>query len=204
MNTGAFDPAPELIPKAKAANAWVQVDGAIGLWSNASPSKAHLMAGCADIDSWATDVHKYLNTPYDSGQAFVRPPEVLQVAMAVSAAYLPFYSLRDPFSFTPELSRQARGIEVWAVLHTQGRSGLANLVERTFRFAKGLCAAGYTILNEVVLNQVLVTFGMLRELGASSQAFKRMATAGSDKRPCASASRHGPQPTRTLSAAWKL
>ena len=163
VNTGAFDPAPEIIPKAKAANAWVHVDGAFGLWAAAAPSKAHLMAGYADADSWATDAHKYLNTPYDSGLAFVRYPDVLQAAMAVSAAYLPSSSTRDPANFTPELSRRARGIEVWAALHTLGRSGLADLVERTCRyaarFAEGLRAAGYTILNEVVLNQVLVTFG---------------------------------------------
>jgi glutamate/tyrosine decarboxylase-like PLP-dependent enzyme len=163
VNTGAFDPAPEIIPKAKAANAWVHVDGAFGLWAAAAPSKAHLMAGYAGADSWATDAHKYLNTPYDSGLAFVRSPEVLQAAMAVTAAYLPLYSTRDPANFTPELSRRARGIEVWAALHTLGRSGLADLIERTCRhaarFAQGLRAAGYTILNKVVLNQVLVTFG---------------------------------------------
>jgi glutamate/tyrosine decarboxylase-like PLP-dependent enzyme len=163
VNTGAFDPAPQIIPKAKAANAWVHVDGAFGLWAAAAPCKAHLMAGYADADSWATDAHKYLNTPYDSGLAFVRSPDVLQAAMAISAAYLPSSPTRDPANFTPELSRRARGIEVWAALHTLGRSGLADLVERTcryaVRFAEGLRAAGYTILNEVMFNQVLVTFG---------------------------------------------
>jgi glutamate/tyrosine decarboxylase-like PLP-dependent enzyme len=163
VNTGAFDPAPQIIPKAKAAHAWVHVDGAFGLWAAAAPCKAHLLAGYAEADSWATDAHKYLNTPYDSGLAFVRSPDVLQAAMAVTAAYLPSSSTRDPSNFTPELSRRARGIEVWAALHTLGRSGLADLVERTCRhaarFAEGLQAAGYTILNEVVLNQVLVTFG---------------------------------------------
>src|SRR5579859_1647895 len=163
VNTGAFDPAPQIIPKAKAANAWVHIDGAFGLWAAATPSKAHLMAGYADADSWATDAHKYLNTPYDSGLAFVRSPDVLQAAMAVTAAYLPASPTRDPANFTPELSRRARGIEVWAALHSLGWSGLADLVERTcryaVRFAEGLRTAGYTILNEVVLNQVLVMFG---------------------------------------------
>ncbi|HZT99195.1 MAG TPA: aminotransferase class V-fold PLP-dependent enzyme [Ktedonobacteraceae bacterium] len=163
VNTGAFDPAPQIIPKAKAANAWVHVDGAFGLWAAAAPCKAHLMAGYADADSWATDAHKYLNTPYDSGLAFVRYPDVLRAAMAISAAYLPASPTRDPANFTPELSRRARGIEVWAALHTLGRSGLADLIERTCRyatrFAEGLRAAGYTILNEVMFNQVLVTFG---------------------------------------------
>jgi glutamate/tyrosine decarboxylase-like PLP-dependent enzyme len=163
VNTGAFDPALEIIPKAKAANAWVHVDGAFGLWAAAAPCKAHLMAGYADADSWATDAHKYLNTPYDSGLAFVRYPDVLRAAMAISAAYLPASPTRDPANFTPEFSRRARGVEVWTALHTLGRSGLADLVERTCgyatRFAEGLRAAGYTILNEVMFNQVLVTFG---------------------------------------------
>src|SRR5437763_5726227 len=163
VNTGAFDPASQIIPKAKAAHAWVHVDGAFGLWAASAPGKAHLMAGYADADSWATDAHKYLNTPYDSGLAFVRSADVLQAAMAISAAYLPSSPTRDPSNFTPELSRRARGIEVWAALHTLGRSGLANLVERTcrsaLRFAEGLRAAGYTILNEVMFNQVLVMFG---------------------------------------------
>ena len=163
VNTGAFDPAAQIIPKAKAANAWVHVDGAFGVWAAAAPCKAHLMAGYAGADSWATDAHKYLNTPYDSGLAFVRSPDVLQAAMAISAAYLPSSPTRDPANFTPELSRRARGIEVWAALHSLGRSGLADLIERTcryaVRFAEGLRAAGYTILNEVMFNQVLVTFG---------------------------------------------
>src|SRR5256714_8996521 len=163
VNTGAFDPAPQIIPKAKAANAWVHVDGAFGLWAAAAPCKEHLMAGYADADSWATDAHKYLNTPYDSGLAFVRSPDVLQAAMAFSAAYRPSSPTRDPANFTQELSRRARGIEVWAALHTLGRSGLADLVERpcryAVRFAEGLRAEGYTILNEVMFNQVLVTFG---------------------------------------------
>src|SRR2546423_1817320 len=163
VNTGAFDPAPQIIPKAKAANAWVHVDGAFGLWAAAAPCKAHLMGGYGGADSWATDAHKYLNTPFDCGLAFVRSPDVLQAAMAISAAYLPSSPTRDPANFTPELSRRARGIEVWAALRTLGRSGLADLVERTcrhaVRFAEGLRTAGYSILNEVVLNQVLVTFG---------------------------------------------
>jgi glutamate/tyrosine decarboxylase-like PLP-dependent enzyme len=163
VNTGAFDPASEIIPKAKAANAWVHVDGAFGLWAASAPSKAHLMVGYADADSWATDAHKYLNTPCDSGLAFVRYPHVLRAAMAISAAYLPTGQTRDPADFTPELSRRARGIEVWAALHSLGRSGLADLVERTCRhatrFAEGLRTAGYIILNEVIFNQVLVAFG---------------------------------------------
>src|SRR5256714_11558270 len=135
VNTGAFDPASQIIPKAKAANAWVHVDGAFGLWAAAAPSKAYLMANYTDADSWTTDAHKYLNVPYDSGLAFVRYPDVLQAAMAVTAAYLPSSPTPAPANFTPELSRRARGIEIWAALHSLGRSGIADLVERTCRYA---------------------------------------------------------------------
>jgi glutamate/tyrosine decarboxylase-like PLP-dependent enzyme len=163
VNTGAFDPAEAIIPRAKAAGAWVHVDGAFGLWATASPRYAHLMAGYTAADSWATDAHKFLNTPYDSGLAFVRDSETLRSAMAVTAAYLPAPTTRDAASYVPELSRRARGVEVWAALHSLGRSGVAELVERTCRlarmFADGLRAAGFEILNDVVLNQVLVSFG---------------------------------------------
>jgi glutamate/tyrosine decarboxylase-like PLP-dependent enzyme len=163
VNTGAFDPAEAILPRAKAAGAWVHVDGAFGLWAAASPRYAHLLAGYAGADSWATDAHKYLNTPYDSGLAFVRDPQTLRAAMAVSAAYIPTSPVRDPMDYTPELSRRARGVDVWASLRSLGRAGVAELVERTCRharrFADGLQEAGYPILNDVVLNQVLVSFG---------------------------------------------
>ncbi len=163
VNTGAFDPAAEICCRAHAAAAWVHVDGAFGLWAAAAPSRAHLAAGIADADSWATDAHKWLNVPYDSGLAFVRDPEALRAAMAVSAAYLPAGETRDPYDYTPEMSRRARGVEVWAALRSLGRVGLADLIERTCRhatrFADGLRAAGYRVLNEVVLNQMLVSFG---------------------------------------------
>ena len=115
-------------------------------------------------DSWATDAHKWLNVPYDSGLAFVRDAAALRAAMAVTAAYLPTVSAqRNPSDYTPELSRRARGVEVWAALRSLGRAGLANLIERTCRharrFAEELAAAGYQVLNDVVLNQVLVSFG---------------------------------------------
>lgn len=163
VNTGAFDPASEIIPRAKAAEAWVHVDGAFGLWAGAAPARRHLLEGFDKADSWATDAHKWLNTPYDSGLVFVRDPETLRAAMAVTAAYLPSGTQRDPSNYTPELSRRARGVEVWAALRTLGRGGIADLVERTCnyaaRFAERLSAAGYPILNDVVLNQVLVSFG---------------------------------------------
>ncbi len=164
VNTGAFDPADEICAKARAANAWVHVDGAFGLWAAAAPSRAHLMAGYAAADSWATDAHKWLNVPYDCGIVFVRQAEPLRAAMSASAAYLVREDgRRDNDDFTPELSRRARGVEVWAALRFLGRQGLADLVERCCslaqRFAHGLEAGGCEILNEVVLNQVLVRFG---------------------------------------------
>jgi glutamate/tyrosine decarboxylase-like PLP-dependent enzyme len=164
VNTGAFDPMAELIPAAKEMGAWVHVDGAFGLWAAASPSLAHFTAGIVLADSWATDAHKYLNVPYDAGIVLVRHPAALERVMSVSASYLPAGEIgRDPLLYTPEMSRRARGVPTWAVLKTLGRSGLADLIENTAslarRFARGLEEAGFEILNEVVLNQVLVSFG---------------------------------------------
>ncbi len=164
VNTGAFDPIGEVCAAARASGAWVHVDGAFGLWAAAVPQMAALTSGIQQADSWATDFHKWLNVPYDSGFAVVRHPDALQAAMAVTAEYLPTgSSQRNPSDFTPELSRRARGVEVWAALQSLGRSGVAELVERTCRharrFAEGLQQAGFSILNQVVLNQVLVAFG---------------------------------------------
>ena len=163
VNSGSFDPAPEIVAWAHAAHAWVHVDGAFGLWAAASPALAHLARGLSGADSWATDAHKWLNVPYDSGLAFVRDRQALRHAMAIHAEYLPKAVERDPSDYTPELSRRARGVEIWAALRTLGRRGLAEMLERTCRharrFAEGLTAAGYEVLNEVVLNQVMVSFG---------------------------------------------
>lgn len=163
VNTGSFDPAEALVPRARAAGAWVHVDGAFGLWARAAPGRAALARGLEGADSWATDLHKWLNVPYDSGVALVRDESALRAAMSMSAAYLPAGSLRDPAEYTPELSRRARGLEAWAALRALGRSGLAELVERNCRqarrFADGLAAAGHRVLNDVVLNQVVVSFG---------------------------------------------
>jgi glutamate/tyrosine decarboxylase-like PLP-dependent enzyme len=163
VNTGAFDPADEICSLAHDSGAWVHVDGAFGLWASAAPSRMHLTKGIPDADSWATDFHKWLNVPYDSGIAFVRQPESLHNAMAISAAYLPGREAREPAQYTPESSRRARGVEVWAALRSLGRQGLAELIERNCRFAErfaeGLRSAGYPVLNDVVLNQVLVSFG---------------------------------------------
>ncbi len=163
VNTGAIDPIDAICRKVRAEGVWVHIDGAFGLWAAASPSRAHLLAGIERADSWATDAHKWLNVPYDSGLVFVRDPADLRAAMSTSAAYLVEGARRDPMQYTPELSRRARGIEVWAALRSLGRSGLAALIDRccghAARFADGLRAAGFEVLNEVVLNQVLVSFG---------------------------------------------
>jgi glutamate/tyrosine decarboxylase-like PLP-dependent enzyme len=163
VNTGAFDPIAEITRRAQAAGAWVHIDGAFGLWARATPSRARLTAGAELADSWATDAHKWLNVPYDSGLAFVRDAPALRSAMAITAEYLPTSGPRHPSDFTPELSRRARGVDVWVALEALGRSGVAAMIERccahATRFAAGLSAAGFEVLNEVVLNQVLVSFG---------------------------------------------
>jgi glutamate/tyrosine decarboxylase-like PLP-dependent enzyme len=163
VNTGACDPMAEIIPRAREADAWVHVDAAFGFWAAASPRLAPLVDGMALADSWATDAHKWLNVPYDCGLTLVRDPAALQGAMSIRAAYLPDEDRREPSRFGPELSRRGRGIEVWAALKHLGRDGLATMIERCCahaqRFAAGLAAAGHTVLNEVELNQVMVSFG---------------------------------------------
>ena len=163
VNSGAFDPIPEICERAHAHGAWVHVDGAFGMWAAAAPARAHLTRGVEDADSWATDAHKWLNVPYDSGLVFTRNADALRKAMSVGGAYLAQDEDRVPYQYTPDFSRRARGIEVWAALRQLGRLGLADLIERTCRyagrFAEGLRAAGYRVLNDTVLNQVLVSFG---------------------------------------------
>jgi glutamate/tyrosine decarboxylase-like PLP-dependent enzyme len=162
-NTGAIDPAQKILQQVRKAKAWVHVDGAFGLWAAASPAYAHLIAGYSEADSWAIDAHKWLNVPYDSGLAFVRDAESLRATMSISASYLPQGAHREPSQFTPEVSRRARGIEIWAALRSLGRSGLAEMIERNCRHAQYAAQrfhqAGFEVLNEVVLNQVLVSFG---------------------------------------------
>lgn len=163
VNSGAFDPIAELLPIARRAGAWLHVDGAFGLWAGATPARRHLIAGIEQADSWATDLHKWLNVPYDNGLAIVRDGAALKRAMAVTAAYLSETGDRKPSDYTPELSRRARGVDAWAALKSLGRSGLAEMIERCCRhaerFAAGLRTAGFEVLNDVVLNQVLVSFG---------------------------------------------
>lgn len=163
VNTGAFDPAAEICAAARNAGAWVHVDGAFGLWAAAAPDRSYLTHAYDQADSWAVDAHKWLNVPYDSGMAICRHEESLRAAMSYGADYLVQGPEREPGQYTPEMSRRARGVEVWAALLSLGRTGLADLIERSCRhaarFAEGLNSAGYPVLNEVILNQVLVSFG---------------------------------------------
>jgi glutamate/tyrosine decarboxylase-like PLP-dependent enzyme len=163
VNTGAFDPAKEICKRAKEQGAWVHVDGAFGLWAALSPKYEHLTQGFALADSWATDAHKWPNVNYDSGIVMVRDGSALREAMTVSAAYLAPGTRREPMHHTPDASRRARGVELWAALKSLGRSGMRALIERTCalakRFENGLRMAGFEVLNEVVINQVLVSFG---------------------------------------------
>jgi glutamate/tyrosine decarboxylase-like PLP-dependent enzyme len=166
VNTGACDDVGAIAELAREAGAWTHVDGAFGLWAAASPSLRHLVDGAGLADSWATDAHKWLNVPYDSGLAFVAHPEAHRAAMTTTASYLlpsEEHAKRDAVDFTPEFSRRARGFSVYAALRSLGRAGVAELVERCCaharRFAELLGREpGVEILNDVVLNQVLVRF----------------------------------------------
>lgn len=165
LNLAAFDPFAELVPIARAAGAWIHVDGAFGLWARVSPDHRALAEGIELADSWATDGHKYLNVPYDSGFAFVRDAGAHRAAMNLSTSYLPTGGgvARDPIDWTPELSRRARGFAVYAALRELGRQGLAELVARTSRHATALATAigslpGAELVAVSGLNQALVRF----------------------------------------------
>lgn len=171
VNSGAFDDLGAATAAAHEHGAWVHVDGAFGLWATANPATAHLTAGIETADSWATDGHKWLNVPYDSGYAFCAHSDAHAAAMSYTAAYLTGQgqgqgqrTVRTPGDFVLESSRRARGFATWAALRQLGRSGVADLVERCCslarRFAEQLVALDQvTVANEVVLNQVLVGFG---------------------------------------------
>ena len=163
VNTGTFDHAGEICQAAKERGAWVHVDGAFGLWARISRKYDHLTNGFERADSWATDAHKWPNVGYDSGLVIVRDGNALRASMGITAAYLEPGARREPMHHTPEASRRARGVELWAALKSLGRSGLCALIERTCAHAKqlaeGLREAGFEILNDVVINQVLVSFG---------------------------------------------
>ncbi|MEV7550539.1 aminotransferase class V-fold PLP-dependent enzyme [Amycolatopsis sp. NPDC089917] len=166
VNTGAFDDFAAATEIAHRHGAWVHVDGAFGLWAAAAPALRRLTAGLETADSWAVDGHKWLNVPYDSGYVFCAHPESHRAAMSLTAAYLTGQGdggVRAPSDYVPESSRRARGFATWAALSELGRSGIAELIERCCalarRFAERLAAAGITVVNDVVLNQVLVDFG---------------------------------------------
>ncbi|MGY1809363.1 pyridoxal phosphate-dependent decarboxylase family protein [Blastococcus sp. SYSU D00669] len=167
VNTGACDDLAAAVDVAHRHRAWVHVDGAFGLWAAASPATRHLVAGVEGADSWGTDGHKWLNVPYDSGYAFCADPAAHRAAMWFTAPYLTGQgegAVRHPADFVPESSRRARGFATWAALRELGRSGVAGVVEqcctRARRFAERLSSLdGVTVVNDVVLNQVLVRFG---------------------------------------------
>ena len=186
MNTGAVDPLPEIAAVGREAGAWLHLDGAFGLWAAASPALAHLVEGAELYDSWATDAHKWLNVPYDSGIAFCAHPDSHHRAMSVHADYLVHADAggpRDQMEWNPEFSRRARGFAVYAALRSLGRSGIAELVERCCaharRFGEELARLdGVELLNDVVLNQVLfryetdgLTDEVLRRVQASGDAW---------------------------------
>jgi glutamate/tyrosine decarboxylase-like PLP-dependent enzyme len=172
VNAGGFDPFDAVCEAAHERGAWVHVDGAFGLWAAAAPSRRDLVGGVEHADSWATDAHKWLNVPYDCGVAVVRHPDAHRGATATTAAYLATSADRDPMQWSPEASRRARAIPVWAALRSLGRDGVADLVERccvlATRFADRLAATGgVEVLNpEPPLNQVLVRFGDSDEVTA--------------------------------------
>jgi glutamate/tyrosine decarboxylase-like PLP-dependent enzyme len=165
VNAGSFDPLPEIVEVVRETEAWLHVDGAFGMWAAASPGRRHLVEGIGGADSWATDGHKWLNVPYDCGLAFCAKPVAHRASMTMHASYFEGQGewLRDAADWTPESSRRARAFTVYAALRSLGRQGVAELVdgccERATQFAAGIArVAGCTVLNEVVLNQVLFRF----------------------------------------------
>jgi len=166
LHSGAFDPVAEAVALAHRHGAWVHVDGAFGLWAAASPALAHLLAGHATADSWATDAHKTLNVPYDCGIAVVARPAALRAALGVHASYLVHAAdgPGDPLDKVPELSRRARGVPVWAALQSLGRSSVADLVDGLARHARAVAdgiagVPGARVVHDVVFTQVCATFG---------------------------------------------
>ena len=163
VNTGASDPFAQIIPGVRERGGWVHVDGAFGLWAAASPARRSLVEGVQLADSWATDAHKWLNAPYDSGIIIVRNDEDLRRAMTIEAPYLRTDDDRPLIHLTPHMSQRARGVETWALLAALGKDGIADLVDRTSDlaadFARQLVDGGAELLAPVVINQALVAFG---------------------------------------------
>ena len=182
LNIGGCDDFAGLIPRAQAAGAWVHVDGAFGLWARASPAQRHLVDGVEAADSWASDAHKWLNTPYDCGLAFVADAAAHRAAMTVSASYMPVAAdAREPIDWTPEWSRRARGFTVYAALRELGRDGVAALVDRccahAATLAHGIAALpGAELIGGPGLNQALISFGdeteaVVARVNAGGEAF---------------------------------
>lgn len=176
VNTGASDSIGEACRLVHEHNGWVHVDGAFGIWAAVSPTLRHQVAGLELADSWGTDGHKWLNLPYDSGFVFSAHPESHAAALAYTASYLVKSGEREPGDYTIESSRRARGLAVWAGLQELGRTGLTEVVDRcctlATSFATRLASAGYEIGNEVVLNQVLVSFGTDAETDSTIAAIQ--------------------------------
>jgi glutamate/tyrosine decarboxylase-like PLP-dependent enzyme len=201
VNTGAFDPAEAICDWARQYDAWVHVDGAFGLWAAAAPEFGYLTHGIARADSWATDAHKWLNVPYDCGIALVGDGSALRAAMALTAAYLPPSGTRDPMHYGPDASQRARAVDVWAALKHLGRDGIAELVTRccrhAARFGRELAAAGHEVLNDIVLNQVLVTFGSADDTVRVIDALQRDGTCW-----CGITEWHGRTAMRISVSSW--
>lgn len=163
VNTGASDPFADIIPGVRERGGWVHIDGAFGLWAAASPARRHLVEGVQLADSWATDAHKWLNAPYDSGVIIVRNDADLRRGMRIEAPYLKTDDARPLIHLTPHMSQKARGVETWALLAALGKDGVAELVDRTSdhaaQFARLLHEGGAEVLAPVVLNQALIAFG---------------------------------------------
>jgi len=192
INTGAFDPFPEILEAARShPNCWVHVDGAFGLWARVCPDLAHLTEGIQGADSWATDGHKWLQTPYDCGYAIVRDPDSHRRAMTTAASYLPPSSEgeRDPSNYVPELSRRARGFSTWAMLKHLGREGIAAMVERHCRLARMVAKElevvdGVEIMNDVVLNQIAIRFGSGFPVEAADEITRKVISAVQEEGVC--------------------
>jgi len=163
VNSGAFDPIRVGVERARSAGSWVHVDGAFGLWAAACASLSHLTDGHELADSWSVDGHKTLNTPYDSGISLCADPEAMVAALQNSADYIMYSQRRDGMSYTPEMSRRARAIDLWATIKYLGREGIDRMVlslhERAVQFGHELQAAGFDVLNDVVFNQTLIRVG---------------------------------------------
>ncbi len=201
VNSGSFDPFYEICNIAKAAGAWVHIDGAFGLWAAATDDYSYLCKGIELADSWVTDAHKTLNAGYDGGIVFCKHPADLQAAMAASGSYIQYSEQRDPMTMTLEMSRRARAIQIWAVLNTLGKNGINSLVaqlcQRAKLFAELLAKEGFIIDNEVVFNQVLIrlendeaTLALLEQIQESGELW------------CGGASWRGNQVIRISICSW--